>query len=250
MNSESKVLPKDRGNPGAMGQMLLTNKLAQAGELLITLGIPIALIFGSSQLIGDNSLALHGIISGAILLMISLIWLGLRLRGQNWSHLGLTFARVNWRTASRCVLLSLAVFVFAVAAFVMGSIVLANIGGAPQGADTSGYHHLKGNLPMVLLTLLAVYVTASFGEELIYRGFLITRLAELGSGSKAAWGAAVVTSSVVFGLIHYQWGLAGMIQTGFMGLALGVSYLRVQRNLWVTVLAHGYMDTILILQMY
>ncbi len=57
-------------------------------------------------------------------------------------------------------------------------------------------------------------------------------------------------SSIVFGLIHFDWGLVGMVQTGFMGLALGVSYLAVRRNLWVLILAHGYMDTILILQMY
>ena len=41
-----------------------------------------------------------------------------------------------------------------------------------------------------------------------------------------------------------------MVQTGCMGLALGVSYLVVGRNLWVTILAHGYMDTILVVQMY
>ncbi len=35
-----------------------------------------------------------------------------------------------------------------------------------------------------------------------------------------------------------------------MGLALGMSYLLVKRNLWVTILAHAYMDTILMLQMY
>ena len=35
-----------------------------------------------------------------------------------------------------------------------------------------------------------------------------------------------------------------------MGLALGTSYLIVQRNLWVIILAHAYMDTILVLQMY
>lgn len=42
----------------------------------------------------------------------------------------------------------------------------------------------------------------------------------------------------------------GIGQTGFMGLALGVSYLIVGRNLWVLILAHAYMDTILMVQMY
>ncbi len=41
-----------------------------------------------------------------------------------------------------------------------------------------------------------------------------------------------------------------MVETGFMGLALGMSYLMVKRNLWVTILAHAVMDTILMLQMY
>ena len=62
--------------------------------------------------------------------------------------------------------------------------------------------------------------------------------------------AAIIVSSVVFGLIHFTWGPAGVVQTGFMGLALGISYLVVGRNLWVLVLAHFYMDAILMVQMY
>ena len=36
----------------------------------------------------------------------------------------------------------------------------------------------------------------------------------------------------------------------FVGLALGVSYLVVGRNLWVMILAHVYLDTSLFLQIY
>ena len=100
------------------------------------------------------------------------------------------------------------------------------------------------------LVLAAVYLASSFGEEVTYRGFLITRIAELGSGGKGAWRLGVLASSIAFGLIHFAWGPAGMVQTGFMGLALGVSYLAVGRRLWVLVLAHAYMDTILLLQVY
>jgi len=61
---------------------------------------------------------------------------------------------------------------------------------------------------------------------------------------------AVVMSSLIFGLVHSDWGLPGMVQASCIGAALGVSYLIVGRNLWVTILAHAYMDTLLILQMY
>jgi membrane protease YdiL (CAAX protease family) len=79
---------------------------------------------------------------------------------------------------------------------------------------------------------------------------LINRIAELDSGNKTAWRLAVVISAIVFGVVHFDWGLAGMVQAGFMGLALALSYILVKRNLWITILAHAYMDAILPLQMY
>jgi len=117
------------------------------------------------------------------------------------------------------------------------------------GADTSEYGYMSGNLPMLLGALAAAWVVSSWGEEVVYRGFLINRFAEL-STARFRWAAAVIGSAVLFGLAHFSWGPSGMVQTGFMGLALGIAYLRLKRNLWVTVLAHAYMDTILFVQMY
>ncbi len=76
------------------------------------------------------------------------------------------------------------------------------------------------------------------------------RSAEMGKGGKAAWTMAVVISAVIFGLAHFDWGVVGIVQTTFMGLALAISYLVVKRNLWVLVLAHAYIDTLLLVQLY
>ena len=127
---------------------------------------------------------------------------------------------------------------------------MANLVGMPETADMSKYDYLQGNLAMTILALGSVYVVSSFAEEVIYRGFLITRISELAKDRKSTSRFAIVFSSLIFGLVHSDWGLAGMVQASCMGLALGTSYLMVQRNLWVTILAHAYMDTILILQMY
>ena len=102
---------------------------------------------------------------------------------------------------------------------------------------------------MLMGALAAAYVVSSVGEEVVYRGFLINRLAELTS-TRTRWTTAVIGSAALFGLAHFAWGPSGIVQTGFMGLALGAAYLRLERNLWVTVLAHAYMDTILFVQMY
>jgi membrane protease YdiL (CAAX protease family) len=144
----------------------------------------------------------------------------------------------------------MAVLVFALAAFVAGSMLATNLAPAPENADMSGYGYLRGNLPMLLVALAAVYVVSSFGEEVVYRGFLMTRLSEIGKGTRAARGAAVVISAIVFGLAHFNWGIVGIIQTTLMGVALSVSYLLVGRNLWVLVFAHAYIDTVLLVQMY
>ena len=61
---------------------------------------------------------------------------------------------------------------------------------------------------------------------------------------------AVILSSVIFGLIHFDWGPMGIVQTGFMGLVLGICYIRLKKRLWILILAHAYMDTILMVQMY
>ena len=103
---------------------------------------------------------------------------------------------------------------------------------------------------MLLAALVAVFIGSSIGEEVIYRGFLITRLSELGANGKWATRSSVVVSAIVFGLVHYNWGVMGIIQTTFMGLALGISYVLVGRNLWIPILAHGYMDTILLVGQY
>jgi len=96
---------------------------------------------------------------------------------------------------------------------------------------------------------MAVYIGSSLGEEIVFRGFLITRLMKTISGKWAgAWAVAI--SGITFDLVHVGWGPMGMIQTTFMGWALGYFYLHYGKNLWVTVLAHAYMDTILIVQIY
>lgn len=234
----------------SLGHLLLTNRAAQAAEIVVVFAIAAVVITLGVPLAGENPLARQGVVWVANVLMLAAVWVGLRLRGQTWEHFGLSFHNPSWSGTLRTVLKSLLVFVAAVAAFLLGSVVMANVGGAPEAADMSGYDYLRGNLPLLILALAGVYVVSSFGEEVLYRAFLINRLAELGSGGVWAVRAAVLLSSVVFGLAHYDWGIVGIVQTGFMGLALGISYLVVKRDLWVLILAHAYMDTILLVQMY
>ena len=233
-----------------VGRALLTSKSLQVSELLGVLVVGASTILCGVAMFGDGPVASIGSVWAANLLMLAVIYGGLRSRGQNWEHLGLNLGPPDLKSISTAVLKSLPVFAVAIVAFAAGAVLMANLVGMPESADMSKYDYLQGNLGMTLLALGSVYVVSSFAEEVIYRGFLITRIKELIENRKLAASFAVVLSSLVFGLVHSDWGLAGMVQASCMGLALGTSYLIVKRNLWVTILAHAYMDTILILQMY
>jgi len=200
------------------------------------------------MLLGSGLLVQQGIIGGTYLICMVMIWYVLVRKEASWSDLGFqTGDRKFW---VRTVLRSLIVFVIAMIAFILGGGISINLGLISKAADMSGYDYLRGNLGMLLLSLLAIYLTSSLGEEVIYRGFLITRLGEIFGPHPWRKAGAVFISGIVFGLVHYNWGPMGIIQTTLMGWVLGYYYIRFDRNLWVTILAHVYMDTILLVQMY
>jgi membrane protease YdiL (CAAX protease family) len=240
----------DETRLNSLGKLLFGSKLAAVLEIAFVFGAAGLVIFLGVPLVGEDLFARQLVIFAANLLMLTLVWLGLRLRGQGAAYLGLSARWHGWKSLAIGFGKSLVVLVLAMAGFVLGSIVMANITGIPQQADVSGYDFLQGNLAMLLVSLAAIYFVSSVGEEVVYRGFLINRVRDsLGGGKSAIW-VAVIVSSLVFGLAHYGWGVVGMVQTTFMGLALALSYLLFRRNLWILVAAHAYMDTALIVPLY
>jgi uncharacterized protein len=119
---------------------------------------------------------------------------------------------------------------------------IAHLTGSPL-PDVSLFRSVIGDERRLGFELLMSWTTAAFGEELVYRGWITARLAELGLFSPRAWIAAVVVSSAVFGTLHMYQGLSGMIATGLTGLILGGVYLATGRNLWAPIVAHGVMDS-------
>ena len=65
----------------------------------------------------------------------------------------------------------------------------------------------------------------------------------MGGRSKAAYWAGVLVVSVLFGYGHYYKGPSGIVDSGMAGLILGAAYVLSERNLWVCILAHGFIDT-------
>ncbi|MDH3649653.1 MAG: CPBP family intramembrane metalloprotease [Saprospiraceae bacterium] len=233
-----------------IGTHLRSNAVAKWAELVFIFAAIIAFIQLLKPLAGEDLIWNQAILWVGNMIMLSLVWLGLRLRGESLANFGLSFSFQSGRDFGRVLMLSVLVFVLALSGFVLGSIIMANITGIPESADMSGYNYLENNIGWFILSLIGVLIVSSIGEEIIYRGFLINRITQLFPGNRHAQTIAVIVSAIVFGLIHYGWGPMGMVQTGFMGLALGICYIKMKKRLIIMILAHAYMDTILMVQMY
>lgn len=116
---------------------------------------------------------------------------------------------------------------------------------APAGAES-----IAGDIRSALLYIGLVWSFAAFGEEIGYRGYLLNRAADAGGRTPVAYWIAVVLVSILFGYGHYYKGPAGIIDSGVAGLILGAAYLVSGRNLWTTILAHGFIDTFAVVCLY
>ncbi len=89
-----------------------------------------------------------------------------------------------------------------------------------------------------LRAFFALSVTAGVVEELLYRGFVLWMLAQW----MPLW-AAVVLSSIAFGLAHSYQGRDGMLRTGAIGLLFAVLFIA-SGSIWLPMLFHALFDMV------
>jgi len=112
-----------------------------------------------------------------------------------------------------------------------------------QRQDMSDFADLQGNVGMLLLLLALSWSLAAFGEEVAYRGYVLTRVTDVLGRGRVGLVVAIAVSSVLFGLIHTEQGAVGVMLTTLDAVAFSVLRLRC-RTVWAPVLAHGFNNTI------
>jgi membrane protease YdiL (CAAX protease family) len=123
--------------------------------------------------------------------------------------------------------------------FLMKAIVMPFL-----GADSVNqtYHYLVGNGAAVMAFVPLMVVTAGFGEETFFRGYLFERFGKLIGHSPGAKVVTVLLTSVVFASLHYfDQGLAGAQQATITGLVFGTIFAFTGR-IWTLMCAHAAFD--------
>lgn len=199
-------------------------------------------LLGAAIIIGHNVLR---IVPNEVPILFVLGLLSVRLRNGGWSAMG--FKRpASW---ARVVGMALAA---AALRILLGEFVIDPLTEQfwPPAVAPAGVEEITGNIKYALLVLVMVWGFAAFGEEIAYRGYLLTRAADLGGQTASAYWVGMILVSVLFGLGHFYKGPAGMIDSGVAGLILGSVYLLSGRILWTSILAHGFIDTFGVIVIY
>ena len=175
-------------------------------------------------------------IPAVVVVVLAALSLLLRRRGPG----SLGFHRVSrpWRLAAQMA-------VFAVGWTLLNVAVLIPVTNHLSGTrqDVSAFADLEGNLGLLALYLSASWVLGAFCEEVAFRGYLLTRLTDILGPGGLQQLAGVLGSSLLFGMLHTEQGIVGVIAAALAGAVFCVLRYR-YRTLWAPILAHGFDDTI------
>jgi membrane protease YdiL (CAAX protease family) len=166
-------------------------------------------------------------------------WTSIRMRGLRWRNVGLTRNRGWGLTLALGV--GAGVLMEGFELFVSQPLLIRITGKQP---DLSDFQAIYGNLKWTLILLALTWPLAAFGEEMVWRGYLMNRVSDLAKNTRLAWVVSLVAVNMAFGYAHSYQGITGIIDEGLMGVLLGLLYWGTGRNLSVPIIAHGIADTV------
>lgn len=214
-----------------VGEALLNNKIAILGAIIIVFSVNNLNLFFPAF----TDSAIWGI-PFALLAIWFISWL----KRSGWSDLG--FIRPeSW---------SRVIFIGILTAIVLQSAALLQIKLGGPIPDISSFDQIKNNPWALLGWLMIAWTTAGFGEEIIWRGFILKQISRLFGEGKTGWIIGLVSSALLFGLIHAYQGVTGIVMTGFTGIVYGLLFLNSKRNLWTTIFAHAFTDSLAFILIY
>ncbi len=248
VSAAPRVMPVTRGPQSANADPLLVSErprsvvfdlfIGCAGffALLLPLEIATYLVFGGAHEDQPPPPAGAFIVQRLLLSagFLLILWMLLRWRRQSFASVGLRAEGLR------------SAVLWGVPAFVTVFGFLMLVSGITALAWPSGYQALQQaqkvnieRLPAMSIPAAVVFsLLVAFSEELLFRGFVVTRLRVL-TGS---WTASILISSGVFGVLHGTQGVFPAVIIFGLSVLLGAWFVR-RGNLAVAIVAHMLFDS-------
>jgi membrane protease YdiL (CAAX protease family) len=170
-------------------------------------------------------------------LMLLVLWRILRQKNDSLGRLGL------WKSSPS--------IGWSVALLVAALSVVPGVRGLHHGALHLAYSKILFEPSFFHISVaLILGCGAGFCEEILFRGYVMTRLSDAGYGAVVQ----VIASGILFGLAHGLYALSGgvsvgldiMSHTALLGALYAITYLLSRRSLMPCILAHFLNDAIVL----
>lgn len=183
-------------------------------------------------------------------IMIVAVFAWLRYRGEDLAPFGLAMTKRWWVTIGLGFVVLFADLFYSTLITPMINPILVKLTGASPTLAEQHFAPLKGNLEYLLILIPCAWIGGAIGEEWLYRGFYMTRIAQFFGNGRAAWGIALFGQAAIFASMHGYQGPVGMAGIFVAGLIYGAGTLIWGRSLWPSMIAHGLLDTLAFTLMY
>ncbi len=111
------------------------------------------------------------------------------------------------------------------------------------------YDKLRGNTGFYIFILVMSWIIGGLYEEIVFHGFIFTRLEKMIGGKYATLLGFLITA-IIFGAYHIQLGSEDVLNAALVGAGYHALILYYKRNLWYGIFAHAVYDTIVITLLY
>ncbi len=214
-----------------VASFLRESQLAAFVEVLIVIGVYL--------------LKINGLLPMSKIPILLIGSLSLWLRRSGWRQIGMGQPK-SW---ANTILLGIGIaFLDTIFGMMFTLPLLHKITG--EVMDLRQFNAIRGNSRDLLFWLILSWPYAALAEEMVYRGYLLNRLADLFGRNKTGWVLSIFFASLMFGLVHGSMGITGVLNTSLTGVLYAGVYLAFGCNLWIPVITHGVGNTIGILMIF
>lgn len=212
-------------------------KLMNRSETLLSL-LGIALIFIVPHL------EILPLFSYSIPLLLICILI-LRYSKESFADLGFSRQNFKWKAIPIGLLLGLLTFVI----LQYGILPLAEWIHPLKIEDIGLYDTVRQGPFEFALMLLFAWLIGGFYEELVFHGFIFSRLEKM-LPAKGATIISFILANVIFGFYHFQMGSLGIVNATFGGAIYLAVFFIFKRNLWYSICCHGFYNSLVISLIY
>ena len=116
--------------------------------------------------------------------------------------------------------------------------------------DLSQFEPIRGSIPYLVTWIIIGWLIGALMEEMVLRGYMISRFADLLGDNRMGWTVGVLVSSMLFAIGHMNLGIPSVLANFIFALVFAGLYLAAGRNLWLPIIAHGFYNSLVFVLIY